>query len=130
MVTGRVDRLERDAEGRLVVVDLKTGRTKATDVEAHPQLSTYQLAVEHGAFADEGTAAGGGVLVQLGASGALEQSQPALAESDDPERARALLDAYADRMRGAEFTAVENPRCFTCVVRSSCPLQIEGRQVP
>ncbi len=130
VVTGRVDRLERDAEGRLVVVDLKTGRTKATDVEAHPQLSTYQLAVEHGAFADEGTAAGGGVLVQLGASGALEQSQPALAESDDPERARALLDAYADRMRGAEFTAVENPRCFTCVVRSSCPLQIEGRQVP
>ncbi|WP_202805775.1 ATP-dependent helicase [Actinopolymorpha alba] len=52
-LTGRVDRLERDADGRLVVVDLKTGRSKpaAAELAEHPQLGAYQLAVERGAFA-------------------------------------------------------------------------------
>ena len=39
-VRGRVDRLERDAEGRLVVVDVKTGKTPVTkdDAQRHAQL--------------------------------------------------------------------------------------------
>jgi superfamily I DNA/RNA helicase/RecB family exonuclease len=49
---GRVDRLERDRDGRLLVVDLKTGKSAPTDgeVEEHPQLGAYQAAVEAGAF--------------------------------------------------------------------------------
>jgi superfamily I DNA/RNA helicase/RecB family exonuclease len=54
VVAGRVDRLERDAEGRLVVVDIKTGSTVPAegDVQRHPQLGTYQAAVRAGAFAE------------------------------------------------------------------------------
>ncbi|HET8684284.1 MAG TPA: ATP-dependent DNA helicase, partial [Micromonosporaceae bacterium] len=54
---GRVDRLEIDEDGRLVVVDLKTGRSKPTaaEVATHAQLGAYQAAVEAGAFAELGT---------------------------------------------------------------------------
>ncbi|HEY8454021.1 MAG TPA: ATP-dependent DNA helicase [Actinopolymorphaceae bacterium] len=53
-LVGRVDRLERDADGRLVVVDLKTGRSKPSPAEVaeHPQLAAYQVAVTKGGFAD------------------------------------------------------------------------------
>jgi RecB family exonuclease len=130
LVSGRVDRLERDAQGRLVVVDLKTGRNKAQDVEIHAQLGTYQLAIEHGAFADEGSESGGAVLVQLGAKGDGEQRQPPLADAADPQWARAAVDHVAARMRGHTFSAMGNKRCHVCDVKSSCPLQVVGRQVP
>jgi RecB family exonuclease len=129
-ITGRVDRLERDSAGRLVVVDLKTGKSKAKDVATHPQLGTYQLAIEHGAFADEGTQPGGAVLVQLGTGGDVAQVQQPLADSDDPQWARHAVDRVAARMRGFEFTAVDNQRCHVCDVKCACPLQPLGRQVP
>ena len=49
---GRVDRIERDAEGRLVIVDVKTGKTPVTkdDAQRHAQLAAYQLAVAEGLF--------------------------------------------------------------------------------
>src|SRR5439155_675692 len=51
-ITGRVDRLERDAAGRAIVVDLKTSSAPVpgTDLDRHPQLGVYQLAVILGAF--------------------------------------------------------------------------------
>ena len=54
-VRGRVDRLERDAEGRLVVVDVKTGKSPVSkdDAQRHAQLGLYQLAVAEGALAAE-----------------------------------------------------------------------------
>ncbi len=47
---GRVDRLERDAAGRLVIVDIKTGKTPVSkdDAQQHAQLAMYQLAVAEG----------------------------------------------------------------------------------
>ena len=47
---GRIDRLERDAQGRLVVVDVKTGKTPVSkdDAQRHAQLALYQLAVAQG----------------------------------------------------------------------------------
>lgn len=57
VLRGQVDRLEIDAEGRLVVVDLKTGRRQPgkADLARHPQLGAYQAAVLLGAFNAEGT---------------------------------------------------------------------------
>ncbi len=57
---GYADRLELDAEGRVVVIDLKTGKYPPPDGELakNPQLGLYQLAVEHGgvdALLPEGT---------------------------------------------------------------------------
>jgi hypothetical protein len=89
----------------------------------------YQLAVEHGAFPDDGDTAGGAVLVQLGTTGPVEQRQPPLAEGADPAWARTAVDHVAQRMRGAQFTAQQNARCQLCDVRGCCPLQVQGRQV-
>ena len=78
-VRGRVDRLERDAEGRLVVVDVKTGKTPVSkdDAQRHAQLATYQLAIAEGLL-PQGDQAGGARLVYLGkigSTGACERDQ-------------------------------------------------------
>jgi superfamily I DNA/RNA helicase/RecB family exonuclease len=130
---GRVDRLERDEAGRLVVVDLKTGRSAPAnqDLTTQPQLGAYQAAVAAGAFADEGTEPGGAALVQLGTStrDAREQVQPPLSEADDPGWAGKLVRRTGEVMAGATFSAVRNDRCRTCPVRTSCPISGQGRQV-
>jgi RecB family exonuclease len=129
---GRVDRLELDDRGRLVVVDLKTGRSAPadTDIGEHAQLGVYQLAVEERAFA-ESDIPGGASLVQLGGAqqSAKEQIQPALAVADDPEWARALVRRTAQTMAASTFAAVANNKCRVCPVRTSCPISGKGRQV-
>jgi len=134
LLTGRVDRLEKDADGRLVVVDLKTGKTKpgAAKIPTMPQLGAYQLAIEHGAFEEHGTVAGGAMLVQVGAATsakAAEQRQPALSEAEDPDWARAQVEHVVRVVRGSTFTARHSDRCRVCDVRTTCPLQDEGGQV-
>jgi len=132
-LTGRVDRLEVDEEGRLVVIDLKTGKSTAVtaaDVDEHAQLAGYQTAVEAGAFADHGTLSGGAALVQLGpGKDAREQMQLALAEAADPQWAYAMVKRTAETMAAATFSAVANSRCRVCPVRTSCPISGKGRQV-
>ncbi|MEV4812760.1 ATP-dependent helicase [Micromonospora avicenniae] len=133
-LVGRVDRLEVDADGRLVVVDLKTGKSTAvtgSDLAEHPQLGAYQAAVEAGAFADFGDESGGAALVQLGttAKDAKEQSQPPAAQGPEAGWATALVRRTADTMAAATFAAVANSKCRVCPVRTSCPVSGQGRQV-
>jgi superfamily I DNA/RNA helicase/RecB family exonuclease len=133
-VAGRVDRLERDADGRGVVLDFKTGSSKADDLDEHPQLAAYQVAVEAGAFTDVGISeSGGAALVQLGKGGfersAREQAQPLLSSYDDPDWAQRLVAEVAEGMAGSAFRAVQNKRCTVCPVRTSCPVQDDGRTV-
>jgi RecB family exonuclease len=131
ILTGRVDRLERDDEGRLVVIDLKTGRSKvkADEVPVHPQLAAYQLAVELGGFG-EGERSGGARLVQLAAAGRdPEQRQAPLAEADDPSWIRTEVARVAGRLRGSEFSATVHPGCGHCALTACCPLYPDGRQV-
>jgi superfamily I DNA/RNA helicase/RecB family exonuclease len=131
-IRGRVDRLELDEDGRLVVVDLKTGRTAPTEAELaeHPQLAAYQAAIEAGAF-DESGEAGGASLVHLGGDrvSAKEQGQAALSETEDPGWAREMVRRTARTMAAATFQAVANNRCRVCPVRTSCPISGKGRQV-
>ncbi|MEV0897714.1 UvrD-helicase domain-containing protein [Actinoplanes sp. NPDC049802] len=132
-LTGRVDRLEVDEEGRLVVIDLKTGKTTAVssaDVAENPQLGGYQAAIAAGAFADYGSDSGGAALVQLGpGKDAREQLQVPLTEATDPQWAYAMVRRTADTMAAATFSAVANSRCRVCPVRTSCPISGKGRQV-
>ncbi|GIJ23179.1 ATP-dependent helicase [Micromonospora lutea] len=133
-LTGRVDRLEVDADGRLVVVDLKTGKSTAVtegEVAEHPQLGAYQAAVEAGAFAEFGDESGGAALVQLGTSAkdAREQAQPPATDGPEAGWATALVRRTADTMAAATFAAVANSKCRVCPVRSSCPVSGQGRQV-
>ncbi|MEU6075590.1 ATP-dependent DNA helicase [Micromonospora sp. NPDC047074] len=133
-LVGRVDRLEVDADGRLVVIDLKTGKSTAVtahDLAEHPQLGAYQAAVEAGGFADFGDESGGAALVQLGtgAKDAKEQSQPPAGEGPEAGWATALVRRTADTMAAATFAAVANSKCRVCPVRTSCPVSGQGRQV-
>jgi RecB family exonuclease len=129
---GRVDRLERDEHGRLVVVDLKTGAgaPSVNDTLVHPQLAAYQAAVEAGAFA-QGSESGGAEIVAIGTSSAnaTVRVQPPLRESEDPAWAETLVRRAAAAMAAATFVAVVNDSCPYCAVRTSCPLSGKGRQV-
>jgi superfamily I DNA/RNA helicase/RecB family exonuclease len=135
-ITGRVDRLERDSRSRAVVVDLKTGGTapREDELDRHPQLGVYQLAVLLGAFERFGlTDPGGAELVQVGKAGlaaqARIQQQPALGDSPDPSWAKDLVEAVAAGMAGPVFQARVNPGCRACPVASCCPVHDNGTQV-
>jgi RecB family exonuclease len=131
-LTGRVDRLEVDESGRLVVIDLKTGKTTAVSAEVaeNAQLGGYQAAIDAGAFADFGNDSGGAALVQLGpGKDAREQMQVPLAEAADPNWADSMVRRTAAAMAASTFSAVANSRCRVCPVRTSCPISGKGRQV-
>ncbi|NUT33115.1 MAG: ATP-dependent helicase [Hamadaea sp.] len=130
---GRVDRLEVDDQGRLVVIDLKTGATTvatAQELPEHPQLGAYQVAVEAGAF-EEGDVSGGAALVQLGGDrkDAREQIQEALTVVENPEWAAEMVRKTGATMAASTFVAKANDRCRVCPVRPSCPVSGKGRQV-
>jgi ATP-dependent exoDNAse (exonuclease V) beta subunit len=135
-ITGRVDRLERDAEGRAIVVDLKTGSAPvpASDLDRHPQLGVYQLAVMLGAFERFGlTEPGGAELVQVGKASLTAQvrvqPQGSLADDPEPGWARELVETVAAGMAGPLFQAKLNPGCRNCPVAASCPAHVSGEQV-
>ncbi|MFC4532434.1 ATP-dependent helicase [Sphaerisporangium dianthi] len=134
-IRGRVDRVERDGEGRAVIIDIKTGTTKPSDQELdrHPQLGVYQLATLLGAFERHGmTEPGGAALVQVGkAAGkeAKEQRQGALGDDPDPAWAKTLVTTVATGMASGVFTAQVNDGCRTCAAKVSCPVNDSGGQV-
>ncbi len=135
-ITGRVDRLERDADGAAVVVDVKTGSGLPLEAELdrHPQLGVYQLAVLLGAFEQLGlTEPGGAELVQVGkaALSATVRVQPQrpLGTDPDPLWAQHLVETVATGMAGPVFTATANPGCRMCPVATSCPVDERGGQV-
>jgi RecB family exonuclease len=135
-ITGRVDRLERDADGSAIVVDLKTGSSRPSDdeLDRHPQLGVYQLAVLLGAFEDLAlTQPGGAELVQVGRAGltarARVQRQPSLAADPEPGWAQNLVETVAAGMSGPVFTAQANPGCRVCPVAGCCPVHERGGQV-
>ncbi len=137
VISGQVDRLERDEQGAGVVVDLKTGSSKpsAAELQRNPQLGVYQLAVMLGAFIELGvTEPGGAELVQVGKAGgtrqAAVQAQRALGDDPDPGWALALVKEVAAGMAGPEFSATANDGCRRCPAAPSCPVDERGGQVP
>ncbi|QJY50328.1 ATP-dependent helicase [Pseudonocardia broussonetiae] len=134
---GRVDRLEADAQGRPVVIDVKTGKTavSARAAAEHPQLAVYQLAAALGAFGDLVDAAagpGGARLVYVAdrkASGeAKEPVQPPL-DADAVQHWRAVVRDAGEQSSGSVFVARVGPDCDRCPVRTSCPAHGSGRPV-
>ncbi|WNG94203.1 ATP-dependent DNA helicase [Mycobacterium sp. ITM-2016-00318] len=125
-VRGRLDRLERDSEGRLVVVDLKTGKSPVSkdDAQHHAQLAMYQLAIAEGVV-QQGHSPGGGRLVYLGkpvAAGPTERQQDPMT-ADARGQWRELVGTAAAATRGPQFMARVNDGCAHCPVRQSCPAQ-------
>lgn len=130
-VRGRLDRLERDSAGRLVVVDVKTGKSPVSkdDAQRHAQLAMYQLAVAEGLL-PQGDSPGGGRLVYLGktgAGGATEREQDALTDDARAAWLEVVRRAAADT-QGPAFLARVNDGCSHCPVRAICPAQAAGER--
>lgn len=133
VLTGKLDRIEVAADGSVVVVDLKTGKTPLAKgkVPDNPQLGTYQLAVEQDALLEVtgGEVESGGAEL-LYVSGKLSpRPQPPLRDYPDPKWVHQLVQTVADAMAGAQFVARDGDLCAVCPVRTSCPVQPEGRQL-
>ncbi len=146
VLRGQVDRLEIDNEGRLVVVDLKTGKRQPgkTELSRHPQLGAYQAAILAGGFPDlpgmtgpavpGGPVSGGAVLTQLGTttkSPGVQQQEPL-----DPQENWALemVTDAAVLMSGNSFEARHDPAKGShgghgCRLPEVCPLCVRGKQV-
>ncbi|MFF3206469.1 ATP-dependent helicase [Streptomyces sp. NPDC002962] len=142
-IRGQMDRVEADAEGRAYVVDFKTGKHAPTarEVERHPQLAVYQLAVREGAvdeaFDGVRPAPGGAELVQLRQSAAKRdggeslpkvQAQEAL-EGAAGEWVGDLLATAAGKVLDERFTPTAGQQCTHCAFRASCSARPEGRHV-
>ena len=134
-IRGSIDRLERDAEGRPYVIDLKTGRGNPTDREMTqlPQLGVYQAAIAAGALPEEDFGRpgepGGAALVQLRTTnkGVKVQEQAALTADQDWALDQVFTAAAA--MVGPRFLAVHGgPAAPRCALESVCPIHSKGRQ--
>ena len=145
VLRGFMDRVELDRDGRVHIVDLKTGKTPVTrrGIDEHAQLGTYQLAVREGALdgVDLGAGPGAGrpevggaelVMLRIPESdaptaGPKVQAQDALEPA--PSWVEALLDTAVRRVLGESFPPTPQEHCGRCAFRSCCPAQPEGRQV-
>jgi RecB family exonuclease len=152
-LTGTADRVEREIDGRIRIIDFKTGRSapSATEIAMHDQLGVYQLAVAEGAFAavaGEGARPAGAELVYLRLSdgaGTFPRvfSQASLddapfpvgeapAQATGPGRSTWVherLAQAAETIRSERFDARIGPACRYCRFRDSCPAQATGKQV-
>ena len=168
-ISGRIDRLEHlggyeqqdedhpDGNNGVRVMDLKTGQRVPKDVQRHPQLATYRLAL-----ASQGRDVVGGALALLGKEpskrsgdgyvlappgAALDPSpmvwEPADGPGDEPSEggldgsaegsseywAEDLVAGAALAGLGPLLEARTGEHCRTCMVKDSCPVQVEGRRV-
>ena len=171
-ISGRIDRLERlggspgddpddtagiGRNGTVRIIDLKTGQRVPKDVQRHPQLATYRLALSA-----QGLDVVGGALVLLGKEpskrsgdgyvlappgAALDPSPAATEATDEPtekvgdseanDGARSREEYWAEDLVASAAVAGVGPvieartgeHCRTCRVKDSCPVQVEGRRV-
>ena len=129
---GSVDRVELDGDGKIYIVDLKSGSgsdVTKEDAKENKQLAGYQLAVLEEAFKDipiKGEVSGS-ALVYLGSD-----AKNASVKSQDPinhQEVLADVEKTAEEMAASEFVAKINKRCRKCPVKNICPIQATGRSV-
>ncbi|MET9455516.1 ATP-dependent DNA helicase [Streptomyces canus] len=139
-IRGQMDRVEADGEGRAYVVDFKTGKqpVSSAEVERHPQLAVYQLAVREGAvdeaFDGVRPEPGGAELVQLRQAAPKRDGGETLpkVQAQEPlegEWVGDLLATAAGKVLDERFTPNAGQHCSHCAFRASCSAQPEGRQI-
>ena len=134
-LTGSIDRVSRDTDGRLEIVDYKTGAAPGGRIdEDNLQLATYHLAATRDpAIAAHGSPdrlrlhyldSGSGPLPHSGK----DIDQPIATDHVERTEARILLTAEA--ILDEQFEASVDASCDYCSFHRLCPLQPEGREVP
>ena len=132
ILSGYIDRVERTRDGRVVIVDLKTGRSEATSDRAavdNPQLAAYQLAFERGAIPEvAGAAPGGAKLLVLKGTRNAPYAEPRQEPFDDETRAAFLgrVDEAVRVMRGTSFVAPFEEHCRDDHTRGLCRIHTIG----
>ena len=136
---GYADRIELDADGRVVVVDLKSGRTKPSDksVLTNVQLGLYQLAVDHGAA--DALVTDGVPVARPGERSSCSSGCPATPTrppsstsrcrpTDGAERdaLRGRLQRAASLLRTENFPALAGQHCRDCDFVPLCPIKSAG----
>ncbi|WP_461109239.1 PD-(D/E)XK nuclease family protein [Tessaracoccus terricola] len=135
-LAGAVDRLQL-VDGRLRVVDLKTGRKlpRPRDVVDHPQLGVYQLAASLGAFDQfapgvRAVAPPGLLMLRHGDTWPELVEQPSIDDKpflDDeepgaePTWVHERLAQAVEVLTSQEFPATECAACSYCPFADSCP---------
>ncbi len=119
-LTARIDRVEQEPDGRLRVIDFKTGTTKPTAAELarSPQLGAYQVG------AGQLGEVSGASFVQLGRAANQQvtmQDQAGLRGCEDPEWATRMIVESGTTMAGPRFEARRGPWCRTCEAVLCCP---------
>ncbi|MEU6254894.1 ATP-dependent DNA helicase [Streptomyces sp. NPDC047043] len=139
-IRGSMDRVEADGEGRAYVVDFKTGKQAPTarEMERHPQLAVYQLAVSEGAvdeaFDGVRPEPRGAELVQLRQGAAQRDGGETLpkVQAQEPlegEWVGELLANAAGKVLDERFTPSAGQHCTHCAFQASCSARPEGRHV-
>ncbi len=135
VLTGYADRLEVEDDGRVVVVDLKTGKYPPTDksLVENPQLGLYQHAVNHGAVDDltgAPASAGGAELWQLRREKAgklkVQQQEPQTADEGGRLPVELQLIQAATALRDEAFPAQPSSLCDRCEFVPFCPAHVSG----
>ena len=138
VVRGQVDRLELYPDGRVMIVDLKTGSRGITAEQAreHSQLAMYQLAFENGAFADLEALNGnkeivpvlaGAKLLLIGGNKIVEREQPSLHDSEADREKFENLVALATKgmaMTDQVFVAQVGSHCTNENEFGSCKIHL------
>lgn len=139
ILNGTVDRIERDKDGNLIIIDLKSGgKWSSEEIEGSLQLRAYQLAAHENAWVEEnglekpmGEVAGASFVflkTEYTKPQTYETAQEPLDE-EGREKLRGELIEISEAMSGSEFTAQSNKYCKMCDLQSSCPLYSKGRWV-
>lgn len=134
VIRGQVDRLELFPDGRVVIVDLKTGSKvfSAREAADHAQLGVYQLAFENGAFNESvelppSAFLGGAKLLLVGGPKPVEREQSSIAASEEAKQNFAKMIALATEgmaMGGNLFIAQVGSHCTNENEYGSCQLQL------
>ena len=148
-LVGAVDRLERLPDGRLQVIDFKTGRATPTraEVAGLDQLGIYQLAVMAGGFeqiAGPDAESAGASVVYLRHPGKPESlpkefgqdplaARPHLsddpAENSHPTWVHHRIAQAAEVVAQGSYGATPGSHCRRCPFADSCPVSGRGEQV-
>jgi DNA helicase-2/ATP-dependent DNA helicase PcrA len=114
VLTGRIDRMDRGLDGRVIVTDYKTGKPRAQeDADDSLQLSIYALAVKEK----------WGYEVDRLVFHNIEEDAPVETYRDSRhiEEARHIVEDAARKIADECFTANPGFHCNFCSYRSLCP---------
>lgn len=136
VINGSADRIEINSDGELYIIDFKTGKTVISENEAldNLQMAAYQLAAVMGKYKEltDSTKVAGAELAFLGHERkktfiALRTQAPLTDEFQAAIQER--IQNIAEGMGAATYVATIGDKCENCGVKSSCPLQSNGRTV-